>query len=129
MSKELVTQWYNKISATERGLPLLLVDGFAYTPQMAFDEVNRGSPLGAKLQLLIEAGRFGTSALDEIAIAKVRLQQNLQSKPQDKVLFATMSNKTFTAAQLLEEINSGTQIGQQWIQNEISHMHAIVNVR
>lgn len=129
MSKELVTRWYNKISTAERNLPLLLVDGYAYTPQMTYDEVNRGSALGNRLQSLIESGRFGTSSLDEVAIAKVRIQQILQSKPQDKILFATMSNKTFTPAQLLEEINSGTQIGQQWISGEISRMTSLVRVR
>jgi hypothetical protein len=129
MSKELVNHWYNKISVTERNLPLLLVDGYAYTPQMAYDEVNRNTALGARLQALIEAGRFGTSALDEQAIAKVRLQTILASKPQDKPLFATMSNKVFTPAQLMDEINSGTQIGIQWVQGEISRMSQIVRVR
>ena len=129
MSRELVTRWFNKISTVEQDLPLLLVDNYAYTPRMAYDEVNNGSALGEKLQSLIESGRFGTSQLDEVAIAKVRVQQILKSKPQDKILFATMSNKTFTPAQLLQEIESGTQIGNQWIQGEISRMTAIVNVR
>ena len=129
MTTELVNRWFSKISEAEKNLPLLLVEGYAYTPRMAYDEVNRGSALGAKLQALIESGRFGTSALDEQAIAKVRLQQILQSKPQDKVLFATMNNKTFTAAQLLQEVESGTELGQQWVTNEISHMLSITRVR
>lgn len=129
MSKELVNRWYSKLSLVERNLPLLLVDGYAYTPQMAYDEVNRGSVLGAKMQSLIEMGKFGTSILEEQAIAKVRLQTILQSKPQDKVLFATMSNKTFTPAQLMDEINSGTQIGEQWIAGELQRMRNLVQVR
>ena len=129
MSKELVARWFNKISEAEKNLPLLLVEGYAYTPRMAYDEVNRGSVLGAKLQALIESGRFGTSQLDEIAIAKVRLQQSLQSKPQDKILFATLSGKTFTPSQLLQEIESGTEIGVQQINAEIAHMRSIVQVR
>jgi len=129
MSKELVTRWFNKISEAEKDLPLLLVDNYAYTPRMAYSEVINGSALGARLQALIEMGKFGTSALDEQAIAKVRIQQKMQSKPQDKVLFATMSNKTFTPSQLLQEIDSGSEIGNQWVQAEISRMHSIVNVR
>jgi hypothetical protein len=129
MSKELVNRWFNKISISERNLPLLLVDGYAYTPQMAYDEVNRGTQLGARLQSLIEMGKFGTSSLEEQAIAKVRIQTILASKPQDKPLFATMSNKVFTPAQLMEEINSGTLIGQQWVTSEISRMRNIVQVR
>ena len=129
MSKELVARWFNKISATEQDLPLLLVDNYAYTPRMAYNEVMNGSVLGARLQALIEMGKFGTSSLEEQAIAKVRLQTILASKPQDKPLFATMSNKVFTPAQLMEEINSGTQIGQQWLNVEISRMSQIVRVR
>lgn len=129
MSKELVARWYSKISEIEKDLPLLLIDGYAYTPRMAYAEVMNGSSLGAKMQSLIESGRFGTSSLEEVAIAKVRIQQILQSKPQDKILFATMSNKTFTPAQLMEEINSGTQIGQQWVTGEISRMRSLVQVR
>ena len=128
MSKELVIQWYSRISQSERNLPLLLVDGYAYTPQMAYDEVVRGTALGARLQALIEMGKFGTTALDEQAIAKVRLRQILQSKP-DKPLFATLSGKVFTPSQLLQEIESETQIGSQWVNQEISHMKMIVNVR
>jgi hypothetical protein len=129
MSKELVANWFAKISEVEKDLPLLLSDGYAYTPRMAYTEVMNGSSLGAKLQALIESGRFGTSSLEETAIAKVRIQQIMRSKPQDKVLFATMSNKTFTPAQLLQEIESGTQIGEQWVQSEISRMTSITRIR
>ena len=128
MSRELVTRWVSKISEAEKDLPLLLVSGYAYTPRMAYTEVLNGTALGNQLQALIETGRFGTSTLDEQAIAKVRLQQILQSKP-DKPLFATLSGKVFTPSELLQEIESGTQIGQQWLNQEISHMKMIVNVR
>ena len=128
MSKELVTRWFNKISEAEKDLPLLLVDNYAYTPRMAYSEVINGSALGARLQALIEMGKFGTTALDEQAIARVRLQQILQKKP-DKPMFATLSNKVYTPSELMQEIESGTQLGQQWLNNEVSHMKSIVNVR
>lgn len=129
MSRELVTRWFNKLPEGEKDLVLLLSNGFAYTPRMAYSETMNNTALGAKLQALIESGRFGTSQLDEVAIAKVRVQQILQSKPQDKILFATLGNRTFTPSQLLQEIESGTQIGTQWITNEISHMKALVSIR
>ena len=128
MTKELVSAWYNRLAEAERDLPLLLVDGLAYTPRTAYNEVMRSSPVGDKIQLLIETGRFGTSAEDEQAIAKTRLQQWLQSQP-DKPMFATLSNKTFTPQQLLQEIQSGSSIGQQWTNNEILHMQSIVRLR
>jgi len=128
MSKELVARWFSKLSEAEKDLPLLLVENYAYTPRMAYSEVMNGSDLGLKLQSLIEMGKFGTTSLEEQAIAKVRLEQILASKP-DKPLFATLSNKVFTARELMQEIESGTDLGTQWVQNEISHMKNIVNVR
>lgn len=126
--KEIVSRWFEHLAEMERDLPLLLVDGLAYTPRTAYNEVMRGSPVGNKIQLLIETGRFGTTSEDEQTIAKTRLQQWLQSQP-DKPMFATLSNQVFTPSQLLQEIQSGTKIGTQWVSNEILHMSAIVRMR
>ena len=134
MSKDLVTKWFNKISPTEQNLPLLVLSGMAYSPSQTLDEVMRGTPIGAQLQALIEAGKFGTASEDATALAKARLQAKLQSKPQDKPLFATLPTsgigvKLFTPAQLLQEINSGTAVGRQWINNEIAFMKTLTMVR
>lgn len=126
--KELVSAWINRLPEAEKDLPLLLVEGSAYTPRVAYNEVMRGSDLGNKLQALIESGRFGTTLSDEQTIAKLRLTEIMRTKP-EKPLFATLSGKVFTPTELLQEIESGTQIGQQWIQNEVSHMKAIVSIR
>jgi len=128
MTKELVSNWFSKLPENEKDLPLLLSDGLAYTPRTAYNEVMRGSPVGDKLQALIETGRFGTTTEDEQAIAKTRLEQWLKQQP-DKPLFATLSNKTFTPSQLLQEIQQETPIGIQWRNNEISHMKNIVRLR
>jgi hypothetical protein len=128
MTKEFVSNWISKLPEAEKDLPLLLVDSSAYTPRVAYNEVMRGSDLGNKLQALIESGRFGTTYSDEQTIAKLRLTEIMRTKP-EKPLFATLSGKVFTPTELLQEIKSDTQIGQQWIQNEISHMKAIVSVR
>ena len=134
MSRDLVTRWFNKLPTSEQNMPLLIVNGLAYTPRQTLDEVNRGTPVGAQLQVLIEAGKFGTTTLDATTLAKSRLQLSLQSKPQDKVLFVALPSsgvtpKTFTPAQLLQEINAGTKLGQQWINNEQSFMQKLVQVR
>ena len=129
MSKDLVQKWYNAISNAEKDLPLILVDGIIYTPTTAYNEVMRSSPIGLKIQTLIETGRFGSTSEEEQAIAKTRLEQWLRTQPPDKPLFATLSNKVFTPSQLLEEIQSGTSIGEQWKNNEISHMRRLVQLR
>lgn len=134
MSKDLVTKWFNKISTTEQNMPLLVLNGMAYTPRQTLDEVTRGTSTGSQLQALIEQGKFGTTVEDATALAKARLQTKLQQKPQDTPLFASLPSsgvgvKLFTPAQLLAEINSGSKIGQQWINNEIEFMKTLTQVR
>ena len=128
MSRELVTRWFSRLASGEQDLPLLILEGNIYTPRTAFSEVTRGSGLGDKLQALIETGRFGTTAEEEQQVAKIRLRQIFQ-KDLDKPVFATLSGKTFTRSELLGEIESGTSIGNQWLNNELSHMRMIVGIR
>jgi len=126
MTKQAVTNWYNKIPDAEKDLPLLIVEGNAYTPRMALSEVTRGTPLGNKLQNLIETKKFGTTYEQEELLAKIRRKQILESLPPDKPIYATLSGKVFTPRQLLREIEANTPIGQQWIQEEIRRMKAIM---
>ena len=128
MSRELVTRWFSRLASGEQDLPLLILESNIYTPRTALNEVTRGSALGDRLQVLIETGRFGTTAEEEQQVAKIRLKQIFQ-KDLDKPVFATLSGKTFTRSELLDEIESGTTIGQQWLSNELSHMKMIVSVR
>ena len=126
--KELVSNWFNKLPEAEKDLPLLIADGYAYTPRAAHAEVVRGSPLGDKLQRLIETGSFGTTFSDEQTIAKMRLTEIMRTKP-EKPLFATLSGKVFTPSELLREIQNDTDIGRQWVENEKLHMKVIVSIR
>lgn len=125
----MVTRWFAKLPEAEKDYFLLLVGGLAYTPRTALDEVQRDTALGSQLQALIESGHFGTTSEDQIAIAKARLQQIWQNKP-DTPVFHTLSNKAFTAGQLLQEIQDpNSAIGAQWINAEISRMSALVQIR
>ena len=128
MTRELVSKWFDRLAEKERDLPLLMVDSAIYTPRTAYNEVMRASPIGSKLQALIETGRFGTSTYEEEQIAKIRLRQILQTQP-EKPLFATLRGKVFTPSELLGEIESNTDVGRQWLSNEIEHMKRIVSVR
>lgn len=134
MSKDLVTRWFNKLSPNERNKPLLILNGLAYTPQATFDEVMRGSPIGDKLQNLIEQGKYGTTFQEEQELMKQRLTMDLESKPPDKILFVALVAsgipvRTFTAPQLLNEIKNNTAIGRQWIENEKSYVLRLLQVR
>lgn len=134
MSKDLVSRWFNKLAVAERDLPLLILDGLAYTPKQTFDEVMRGSPVGERLQNLIEMGKFGTTFEEEQELLKQRLIMSMGMKPQDKVLFVALTSsgipvQEFTPAKLTQEIRNGTKIGKQWINNEKSYMLRLLQVR
>ena len=129
MTKQVVSDWFGKLPVAERSLPLLLLDGIVYTPQAAYDEVMRDSPVGQKLQQLIESGRFGTTTEDEQSIAKTRLEQIYSARPPDAPYVATLSGKTFTASQMIDELQSDSAISHQWVNNEIQHMNALVRIR
>jgi hypothetical protein len=129
MTKQIVTDWFNKMPNGERDLPLLIVGSNVYTPRTAYEEVLRGTPLGDQLQALVEKQSFGTSPTDEQKVAKIRLQQILSKDDPNKPKFATLSNKVFTSTQLLDQIQKGTSIGRQWVNNEISVMKKVVAIR
>lgn len=133
MSKDLVTKWFNKLSTTEQNMPLLILNGLAYTPRQTLDEVTRGTPVGDKLQALIEQDKFGTTFEEEQALLKQRLIMSMGTKPQDKVLFVAIMPglpvRAFTPAQLTLEIQNGTKVGRQWIDNEASYMKRLLRVR
>ena len=128
MSREVVTRWFSRLASGEQDLPLLISESNIYTPRTALNEVMRSSELGNKLQALIETGRFGTTAYEEEQVAKIRLRQILQAQS-EKPLFATLSGKVFTPSQLLQEIESNTAIGVQWLNNEKTHMSLLVSAR
>jgi len=127
MTLELVSRWFQKLPQYERDLPLLVVNGVAYTPRAALQEVRRDTALGRKLQTLIEAGRFGAQ---EWTLAKLRLKKMLETMP-EKPLVATLliPPRTFTPSQLAEEIQRETDIGKQWIRTETQHMRYLLTLR
>jgi len=134
LTLEFVSRWFNRLPEYERDLPLLLVNGVAYTPRVALQEVMRGTALGARLQALIETGRFGTPLQDEVALAKIRLKTLLTRYPPDKPIVATIGTpqlpgKTYTPRELIEEIERETAVGKQWIQGEIARMKSLMALR
>jgi len=130
MTPRLVESWFNKLPPAEQDLPLLVVDGAAYSPRAALQEVRRGTELGRRLQALIESGSFGTPIEQEEELAKIRLKQILQTMP-EKPTFATLQlpGREYTPQQIAEEIQRGTNVGRQWIRAELAQMRYIIRVR
>lgn len=130
MSLELVKAWFGKIAEAEKDLPLLIVEGKAYTPRATLSEVERGTDLGKKLQSLVEEMKLGSPQIEEEQLAKLRLITRLKPMP-EKPLVATLGlpGRTYTPSQLREEIEKQTAIGRDWVRAEISHMKRLVEVR
>jgi hypothetical protein len=125
LTLEFVRRWFNKLPNAEKDLPLLVWEGYAYTPRQALTEVEKNTPIGRALQSLVESGRFGTSSEEERELAKIRLKKVFEAMP-EKPLFATLSGKTFTPKQLIEEIERNSEIGEQWILAETSRMRRLL---
>lgn len=128
MTLQVVRNWFNKLPASDRDMPLFIVDGYAYTPRQALNEVQRNTPVGAKIQALIESGRFGTTLEEEISLVKLRLKQILQRYPPNQPVAATMG-RVYTAQEMLQEIEAGTAVGEQWVSGERERLRRILMVR
>ena len=134
MTLARMRSWFNRLPPAERDKPLLMLGGIAYTPRAALGEVERGTPEGRQLQTLVESGRFGTTSMDEITIAKIRLKMELQRYPPDKPIVATLPSaglpgRTYTPQELISEIESETGVGRRWIESESQKMRMLVSLR
>jgi hypothetical protein len=128
MTLARVSAWFNRIPSFEKDMPLLIVGGVAYTPRATLQEVQRGTSVGVQLQALVETGSFGTAVDVERTLAKVRLEKVFSTGDPNRLLVATLGTlgRTYTTAQLLDEIRKETPLGQQWIAGEISHMRTLM---
>lgn len=130
MTLQAVERWFNALPAAERSVPLVMLDGVAYSPVMVLDEVRRGTPNGQRLQRMVEGGSLGTLYEDVWRLAKERLKIRL-SAVEEKPLFALMQIpvRTLTPSQLMEEVERETQLGQRFIRAELEHMSQLLRVR
>lgn len=126
----LVQRWFDRLPSYERDLPLLMLNGVAYTPRTALREVERNTELGRRLQQMIEQRTVGTLASEEEALAKLRLEEMLRREP-ERPLFATLilPPRTYKPSDLAKEVEAGTTVGRQWIEAEKAQMRYLVGLR
>jgi hypothetical protein len=129
MTLHVVRAWYNRLPPAERDLPIVILDGVAYTPNMVLAEVMRGSIIGDRLQRLIEEGRLGTSRLEEEQLAKIRLRELLRRYPERPLVAILREGRTFTPSQLVDEIERGTPVGRMLVFSEIEYMRFLLRLR
>ena len=123
MSREVVEQWYAKLAPVERGQPLVILQGYAYTPDQVLSEVRQNTALGSSLQGVIERRQF-TAAEDKYALAVARLRQRLNQVPPTTRL--TRQGRVYTPQQLLQEIEQRTPVGQAVVQDELTRMTEVL---
>lgn len=131
MTLEVVRRWFEKLPELERDLPLVILDGVAWTPRAILAEVSRGTPTGERLQALVEAGRLGTSYAEEMALVKYRLREILSRYPPGKPIIAVLSipTRAMTPEDLLREVEQETQLGKRLIRAELEHMRYLLRLR
>jgi len=139
MTLQVIRDWVSKLPPYELDMPIVMYNGVAYTPRQILEEVERGTPLGAVLQQMVESGTpvlsqnpaLSQSELEELA--KMRLRRLLS---RSTALFAVLSNtgtgvteRIYTPQQILEEIERGTPIGKQWIKAEENIIRRLLTLR
>jgi hypothetical protein len=129
MTLKVVKRWFERLPPTERDLPIVILNGIAYSPRAILWEVQRGTSVGERLQLLVEAGRLGTTMQEEFALAKIRLEQILKRYPNVPIVASlSLEPRALTPQDLIREIERGTQIGMQFIQAELQHMRNVIRL-
>ena len=126
-----IREWVSRLPPQELDLPLIVLDGLAYTPRMVLAEVERGTTLGQRLQQLVEMRSFGTTMSEAYSLAKLRLKQILSRYPPDKPIVAALGVEgpiVYTPRELIEEIERGTPRGTQWIEGEINRMRYLMSL-
>jgi len=130
MTLERIRAWFNRLPEVQRDLPIVIYDGVAYTPRMILDEVQRATPLGARLQALVEAGRFGTTPTEEEALLKTRVRMILERMPPDKPVIATLGipSKVYTPRDLISEVERQTETGRKLMEAEKEAMKVFLRM-
>ena len=113
MDKEQLKRWVKMLPARDRDLPSISIDGQWMSPNQLLREAEAGTEKGKKVLQTLSTSHFGT---DE-EMLKERLRQRLANLPQDKPLFVTL-NRTYTPREVMQEVESGSRAGQQFIETE-----------
>lgn len=131
MTLQLIYRWFSRLPPLERDLPLVVLDGRAYTPRAVLEEVRRGTALGERLQMAVESGALGASPREEEELAKLRLRAILSRYPPDAPIVATLGlpGRVYTARELMEEVEGGTGVGAQWVRAELERCRVLLRLR
>jgi len=62
---QLIRLWVSKLPPSELDMPIIMLNGVAYTPRQILEEVERGTQLGAVLQRMVETGAASLSQSEE----------------------------------------------------------------
>jgi len=119
--KELVAMWYNRLPPHERSKPVLSLDGKLYTPDDIYREVMAGTPLGERLQRMLEAIRVSTPLATLVqqfwSVGKARALAWVESLPENFSI-VTISGEVIDKKRLRQLIESEQGFGRAAIESE-----------
>ena len=129
MTLAIVKRWFNRLPEAERDLPIVTVGGVAFTPRMILAEVERGTPLGRRLQAMIETGQLAASGPEDLErLAKLRLKMVLERLPERPLIACLREDhvRVYTPRQLLREVEAQTELGRAFIEAELEAMRRLI---
>lgn len=136
MDLATVKKWADKLSTREQDLPLFMVNGVTYTPRQLLTELAQNTTVAQKILGLLALRKFASLSAEERTLAKMRLRLFFSQKLglEDKPRFVTLAPtagvqpKVYTEAQLAQEVEDGTKVGNQLVDNEVNFMRKIVGM-
>jgi replicative DNA helicase len=119
--KELVASWYSRLPPHERDKPVLSLDGRLYTPSDIYREVMAGTPLGERLQRVLESLRLSTSLQTLVYqfwdVGRARALKWVDELPPNFSM-VTINGEVIDRNRLRQLIEAGTGIGAKAIETE-----------
>jgi hypothetical protein len=122
-----VETWARTIPKIERQQPLIVADGYAFSPDAALREIESGTDIGRKLEQKIIARDF-TDIKDEYALAVERLRERLSKLP-ESMSIVSVAGAQYTASDALNEVEAGTRIGRALIDAEVTRISEVLQKR
>jgi hypothetical protein len=127
---QVVRRWFSRLPPYELDMPIVVVDGLAYTPRAILEEVQRGTALGERLQRMVEAGVASLHQEDLDELAKLRLRLLLSRPTHLRVVAYTYPvPREMTMQELLAEVEAGTPIGRRFIEAQKEVVMRLLSMR
>ena len=111
-----------------RFLPLVPLDGVVYSPNRILEEVQKGTPLGERLQQKLETRSFSQDELEKVA--EKRLEWIFTHLPKSVGLASfTLGEQGYTPEELIKLVKERKGVGKKLLEDEVRNIKKLMGER